>query len=253
MRKYLLLTAAMFLMAWIVKAQNSMFIMKNGITVAKYNVETEIDSIIFYLPNTNPDEVVTDADGNVYATVTIDTQTWMAENLKTTKYNDGTTIPLVPNFSNWESLTTPGYCWYKNEPRYGDFYGAIYNWYTVNTGKLCPSGWHVPTQAEWETLIDYLGGTSVAGGKLKQTFVLHWNDPNVGATNEFGFTALPGGYRNTFASADYQGVRAVSRFWTATETDSDRAQFISISNDKITASIVSLLKNNGHSVRCIKD
>ena len=113
---------------------------------------------------------VTDIDGNVYHTVTIGTQTWMVENLKTTKYNDGTAIPLVTDSTAWLNLTTPGYCWYNNDAAtYKNTYGALYNWFTVNTSKLAPSGWHVPTDAEWTTLITYLGGETVAGGQMKST------------------------------------------------------------------------------------
>ena len=142
---------------------------------------------------------VTDYDGNHYSSVLIGSQIWMAENLKTIKYNDGTAIPLVTDATEWSNLTTHGYCWYNNdEATYGDTYGALYNWYTVETGNLCPTGWHVPTDAEWTELIDYLGGESVAGGKLKETGTTHWNSPNPGATNETGFTTLPGGYRADF-------------------------------------------------------
>ena len=100
---------------------------------------------------------ITDKDGNVYTSVTIGTQVWMKENLKTTKYNDGTAIPLVTDGAAWESLTTPGYCWYNNDAAtYKATYGALYNRYTANSGKLCPAGWHVPADSEWTTLTDYL-------------------------------------------------------------------------------------------------
>ena len=99
---------------------------------------------------------VKDGDGNTYSTVTIGTQIWLGENLKTTKYNDKTEIPLVTDDTEWEGLTTPGYCWYNNNSSYKNTYGALYNWYAVNTGKLCPSGWHVPSNTEWTALEDYL-------------------------------------------------------------------------------------------------
>ena len=120
---------------------------------------------------------VTDDDGNVYHSVTIGTQVWMVENLKTTKYNDGTSIPLVTDATDWHNLLTPGYCWNNNdEATYKATYGALYNWYTVNTGNLCPTGWHVPGDAEWTTLTTYLGGEDVAGGKLKEVGITHWLD-----------------------------------------------------------------------------
>jgi len=116
--------------------------------------------------NNNPTpSTVTDIDGNVYHIVAIGTQVWMAENLKTTKYNDGTFIPLVTDSTAWGNLSTPGYCWYNNDAAtYKNTYGALYNWFTVNTGKLSPKGWHIPSDTEWETLITYLGGESLAGG-----------------------------------------------------------------------------------------
>lgn len=116
-------------------------------------------------------QTVTDIDGNVYNTVEIGTQQWMAENLKVTS-NEGTAIPLVTDGIGWNNLTTPGYCWYNNDnTTYGDVYGALYNWYGVNAGNFCPVGWHVPTDAEWTVLNDYLGGSSVAGGKLKASIL----------------------------------------------------------------------------------
>ncbi len=139
---------------------------------------------------------VTDIDNNHYEAVRIGSQLWMAENLKTTRYNDGTPIPLVTDSLEWDNLVTPAYCWYRNDPvTYGETYGALYNLHVVSTGILCPSGWHVPSDAEWTVLSDYLGGESVAGGKLKEAGTTHWYTPNAGATNETGFTALPGGIR----------------------------------------------------------
>ena len=136
---------------------------------------------------------VTDIDGNVYKTIVIGTQTWMAENLKVTNYNDSNSIPLVMDNSEWVALRKDAFCWYNNsEDTYKKVYGALYNAYTVSEGKLCPAGWHVPSVTEWETLCTYLGGDTVAGGKLKSTIV--WNSPNTGADNSSGFTALPGGY-----------------------------------------------------------
>ena len=116
-------------------------------------------------------------------------------NLKTTKYNDGTSIPNVTNDTSWSNLTTGAYCWYNNDVSYKNPYGALYNWYAVNTGKLAPKGWHVPSDAEWTTLITYLGGESIAGGKLKEAGTTHWLSPNTEATNSTGFSALPGGRR----------------------------------------------------------
>lgn len=198
--------------------------------------------------------IVVDADGNIYHTVKIGTQVWMVENLKTTKYNDGSAIPLVTDNTAWRNLSTPGYCWYNNnKASNGDTYGALYNWYVVETGKLCPAGWHVPNDAEWTQLTDYLGGTSVAGGKLKEAGTTHWNSPNTGATNDFGFTTLPAGYRDL----DYfKNIGNRSYLWSVTEisaSGSNRAWYRLISNDISEILRYSGLKEAGFSVRCVRD
>jgi uncharacterized protein (TIGR02145 family) len=162
---------------------------------------------------------VSDVDGNTYKVVIIGTQVWMAENLKTTKYSDGTPIPLVTDNTAWSNLTTPGYCWYNNDSAtIAQTYGALYNWYTVNTGNLCPAGWHVPTDAEWTILITYLGGEDVAGGKLKEAGTAHWSSPNTGATNETGFTALPGGFRSA-VYGDCRSIGQVGGLLSATDNE----------------------------------
>jgi uncharacterized protein (TIGR02145 family) len=165
---------------------------------------------------------VTDFEGNTYYTVTVGTQLWMAENLKTIKYNDGSPIPLVTDNTSWVALSTPGYCWYNNDGTTNKAtYGALYNWYTVNSisngGKnVCPVGWHVPTDAEWTTLTTYLGGEAVAGGKLKEIGTTHWVSANIGATNESGFTALPGGIRNL--NGTFGDIGIYGSWWSATES-----------------------------------
>jgi len=145
---------------------------------------------------TNPPSLPSDFDGNYYHTVVIGTQTWMVDNLLVTHFRDGTNIPNVTDNTAWAGLTTPGYCWYNNDfATYKATYGALYNWYTVSTGNLCPVGWHVPSDAEWTTLGTFLGGDNIAGSKLKEVGTNHWSSPNTDATNETGFTALPGGAR----------------------------------------------------------
>ena len=200
--------------------------------------------------NINPASI-TDNDGNVYTSVTIGTQIWMVENLKTTKYSDGTSIPLVTEPTAWGNLTTPAYCWYNNnEATYKATYGALYNWYTINTGKLCPTGWHVPTEAEWTKLTTYLGGTGVAGGKLKETGTAHWSSPNTGATNESGFTALPGGDRTLDGSFNH--ANSTGRWWSSTENEQFANGLLMIYN---WASVDNLdeWKEMGFSVRCLRD
>lgn len=197
-----------------------------------------------------------DYDGNVYKTVKIGKQVWMAENLKTTRYNDGTEIPNLESSSDWviEDGTeghNGAYCWFENEIINKDTYGALYNWYTVQTGKLCPTGWHVPSDLEWTTLTTYLGGESVAGGKLKETGTIHWHNPNTGATNETGFTALPGSNRDIdgfFINIGYDGY-----FWSSNEYNANNAimRYVDFSVSDMTRSLP--YKKNGFSVRCIMD
>jgi uncharacterized protein (TIGR02145 family) len=201
----------------------------------------------------NPSGSITDKDGNVYTSVTIGTQVWMVENLKTTKYNDGISIPIITDVSGWSNLITPAYGWYDNDAStYKTTYGALYNWYAVNTGKLCPTGWRVPTDAEWTTLTDYFGGESEAGDKLKEGGTTHWEAPNDGATNESGFTALPGG---TGGLGSYNAIGTVAYLWSSTvsQYDDTYAWHREMYNDRHSAEKWSLPKHTAHSVRCLKD
>jgi uncharacterized protein (TIGR02145 family) len=195
---------------------------------------------------------VTDIDGNVYPTVTIGTQVWMGLNLKTTKYNDGTDIPLVTDDYAWANLATPGYCWNNNdEATNKDTYGALYNWYTVNTSKLCPIGWHVPTDEEWTILTLYLGNDGVSGGKLKETGTSHWISPNIGATNETGFTAVPGGSRLGSGVVNYVG--RFGNWWSSTESFTTSALFRTMNCDNGYIGMNDYDKQAGFSVRCLQD
>lgn len=196
---------------------------------------------------------IADKDGNSYDVIRIGTQLWLKQNLKTTKFNDGTAITLVTDNTAWGNLSTQGYCWYDNNAAtYRDPYGAIYNWYAVNSGKLCPSGWHVPTDDDCSVLEYYLEGPTVAGGKLKETGTSHWTDPNTDATNETGFTALPGGYRTE--TGQFGNINDNGFWWTSTlsPTSSDpwfrRLQF-----DSGKAYRNFYNEKYGMSVRCIKD
>lgn len=252
--KKLLLTIATTLIITIgMQAQNdTLYIMKSGVIIGKYNINNQIDSIIFYNPFPDSSSTVMDADSNIYHTIIIGSQVWMKENLKTTKYNDSTSIPLVDNSFAWESLNTPGYCWYDNdEATYKHQYGALYNWYAVNTGMLCPTGWHVATDADWTALENYLGGNAEAGGKLKETGTAHWNSPNTNATNDVGFTALPGGIRSYNGSFYYVGEKA--RWWTSTVRDVSDAWLRYVSYDSSYLERTNYPKENGFSVRCIMD
>lgn len=189
---------------------------------------------------------VADIDGNIYRTIEIDGKTWMAENLKTTKYNDGTPIPLVTADTLWFKLQNPGYCWMNNdEATFKDMYGAIYNYFTVITGKLCPAGWHVSTVADWDALTNFLGGKEVAGGKLKETGTYHWKTPNAGAVNTSGFTAIPGGqrYMGSFSAAGYLGRWWCSELWAVKRLQYNNAALEGAGCDAVC----------GYSVRCVKD
>jgi uncharacterized protein (TIGR02145 family) len=199
---------------------------------------------------------ISDVEGNVYNIMRIGTQTWMVENLKTTRFNDNTAIPLVSDNAEWEELSTPGYCWYNNIPSlYKLNFGALYNFFVIdnarNGGKnLCPTGWHVPTNAEWTTIATFLGGDSIAGGKMKETITL-WLSPNTGATNESGFTALPGGGR--YYNGIFDGTGSNGCWWSSTEllTSSARGRFLYYDYRLIYSGSGS--KRDGFSVRCLKD
>lgn len=197
----------------------------------------------------NSSSTLTDIDGNVYHAITIGTQVWLVENLKVTKYADGTAIPLVTDDKTWFNLKTPGYCWYNNDASNKNIYGALYNWHAVNTGKLCPAGWHVPSDAEWTTLTTYLGGSSMAGGKMKEVGTTHWQSPNSGATNSSGFTATPAGYRGE--TGFIPGSNAL--FWSSTEFDTSTAWIYYLLCDNTAAGRNNGGKYHGCSVRCLKD
>lgn len=194
---------------------------------------------------------VNDLDGNNYKTIRIGSQTWMLENLRTTKYNDGTAIPLVSDKSAWIILSTPAYCWYNNDSTYKNLYGVLYNGYAVNTNKLCPNGWHISTDAEWTTLIEILGGENVAGGKLKELGTTHWREPNSYATNESGFTALPGGTRYT--NGLFFTIKTIGYWWTFTGSNVLNGRYRSMSSTNGAVSRNYIDSTNGFSVRCVKD
>ncbi|MGD1046423.1 MAG: fibrobacter succinogenes major paralogous domain-containing protein [Bacteroidota bacterium] len=200
-------------------------------------------------------QTVTDVDGNVYKTVTIGKQIWMAENLKVKHYRNRKAIPLVTNNTAWNALTTPAYCYYNNDTSNIAIYGCLYNWYAViDSNNICPKGWHIPSDSEWMELVTYLGGSSVAGGKMKETGTKHWADPNEGATNESRFAGLPGGLRGNggaFWSGDING--GLCGWWdSAADGNKTYGWMVRYSNAKITRS-QSHSNANGFSIRCIKN
>ena len=212
----------------------------NGISTAEFNPKVAYGTM-------------TDCEGNIYKTVTIGTQTWMAENLRTTLYSDGAAIRNVTDDAEWEALTAGAYCNYNNTISTDTIatYGRLYNWYAVNTGKLSPTGWHVPTDAEWTTLIKYLGDMDVAGDKLKEASRTHWPNFYSDMINEFGFTALPGGFCTNIGTFDSIGDQG--HWWSATEVNINIAWSQDISNFWSDIFKESTSKKVGISVRCVKD
>ena len=194
---------------------------------------------------------VTDADGNVYRTVAVGSQTWMSENLRTTKYSDGLAIPNITGTVEWEDLTTGAYCWYNNDVNNKTTYGALYNGHAVNTGRLCPAEWHVASDAEWTTLITYLGGESVAGGKLKETGTTHWSTPNAEATNSSGLSFLPGGDRDF--NGKFENITLAGYWWSSTANYSFSNWLRLIGNTGGAIARPSYNNEFGFSVRCVKN
>ena len=196
---------------------------------------------------------ITDIDGNQYDVIKIGNQIWMKENLKVSKYRNGESIPTGLDDNAWLNTNKGAYAIYNNNNANNAIYGKLYNWYAVSDSRgLCPSGWHVPIDSEWTTLTDYLGGESVAGGKMKSTGTTLWSSQNFEATNESSFSALPGGSRS------YDGgfnniTRYFAFFWSATETDSNGAMDRSLVDSEITVMSLSATKSFGASVRCLRD
>lgn len=219
-------------------------------------VTTVILSLGFFNVNAQQaSNMVTDIEGNKYKTIVAGNQEWMLENLKTTKYKDGTDIPLVEQKNVWNETTTPGYCWYDNNVENKELLGALYNWHAVNTGKLCPSGWHVPSDEEWTQLTEFLGGIDVAGEIVKEATMKSWEAPNTKQNSDIGIKGLLGGYRYGYFWGDgnfyEKGLNGY--FWTSTGyTDTHSlTRTVNSSRSKVYRSV--FVKNNGFSVRCVKD
>ena len=217
-----------------------------------------------------------DNDGNHYKAVKIGDQVWMAENLKASLYSDGTAISLVESNSAWEALasTDKAYCWYDNNSSNGNTYGALYTWAAAMNGSgssdanpsgvqgVCPSGWHLPSDAEWKELEMYLGmsqaeadGTGYRGtdegSKLKETGTAHWNSPNTGATNESGFTALPGGYHDN--NGTFYFIGDYGYFWSTAEFSASHAWLRGLGYNHSPVGRSYGTKQSGFSVRCVKN
>jgi len=189
---------------------------------------------------------VTDVDGNTYAWIGIGKQAWMIQNLEVTHYNNGEEIPEVTGYE-MIGLATGAYCHYSNDSSIAATYGKIYNYYSLtDSRKLCPDGWHIPDNTEWDELIDHLGGINTAGGKLKETGTGHWNVPNTGATNESGFTALPGGIMDL--TGDFFELGNQGAWWSY-----DKIGYVLYYEKAATGEIKDQSGNYGYYVRCIRD
>lgn len=199
-----------------------------------------------------PDSAIRDIDGNSYTSVKIGTQTWMVENLKTTRYNDGTPITKVNELYLWPISSVGAYYGYGNDKTMIETYGLLYNWNAVHTGKLAPKGWHIPSNAEWDLLIQYAGGQITAGNKLKEPGHAHWLFPSCETTNESGFTALPGGGINQLEGTI--GIGKAGYWWSSTaEFPNSDPWFLYLNPVNNNAYRYMVNGKTGNSVRCIKD
>jgi uncharacterized protein (TIGR02145 family) len=206
---------------------------------------------------------VTDVDGNIYSTTTIGGQVWMAEDLRTGTYNDGTPIPNLTEGWPWVQATAGAWCYYENDSSHGTIYGKLYNWYAAAHPMICPEGWHVPTDADWQQLeatlgmptnflgqIGYRGAAQNVGGKMKATSL--WVGPNLGATNESGFSGLPGGSR--YDNGEFVGQGEDGRWWSASEEGlDDEAWDRILSSNGASIGRHYISKRNGFCVRCVRD
>lgn len=202
----------------------------------------------------NPEsEIIEDYDGNVYTCVTIGTQQWLLENLRSTHYADGTVIPNLILAVDWLADVTGAYCWYNNDIANKNTYGALYNWYAVNNiHGLAPTGWRVPSLVDLQTLIAFLGGDAVAGHKLREIGTTHWTAPNIGATNSSGFTAVGGGYRNNLTGL-FQLFKDICKAWSSTVFDPLDSWNIWFTEGSPNIQIDDEDNPSGLTVRCIRD
>jgi uncharacterized protein (TIGR02145 family) len=204
------------------------------------------------LPTSGFGPAIVDIDGNSYKTVYIGKQQWMAENLKVTKYNNGNIIPNVQDNTDWSNLTTDAWSTINNDFSNNTRFGKLYNWFAVSaiTNNVCPTGWHVPTNAEWDILINYLGGNEVAGSKMKQVGTSNWNSPNDISTNSSLFTALAGAAR--YSDGNFGAIGHDGNFWSSTENDTSNSWLVYF-NQSAIAGKSDQSKKWGLSVRCLRD
>lgn len=291
MKKLITLSLVMFFGAITLIAQEKAARTKRVITnmdpvevIDSTNLPIPVETPIFIEPSQETEDtsmipvpILIDVDGNTYTTTMLGTQIWMAQNLKTTRYNDSTPIDLVTDNAEWTALKDPAYCWYCNNQNSKEFYGALYNWYAVNTGKLCPAGWHVPTDAEWTELEIYLqnngfnyDGTVDADldretkNKTAKSLASasHWaestNKGSIGNTdypasrNKSSFAAFPGGFRK-MTDGSFDGVTFNGFWWSAGEIDATKAWHRSFNENDSGVIRADSGKAGGYSVRCVRD
>ena len=250
---YLLLSLFILAIAQGQTTQDTIYVWKAGQLVIKQSIKpADIDSITFKRPVVNIPQV------------TICTQVWATKNLDVTTYSDGTPIPQVTNPTAWAGLTTGAWCYYNNDAANNATYGKLYNWYAAAgiydaaslanptlRKNLAPTGWHVPTHAEWTTLTTCLGGETVAGGKMKETGTAHWQSPNTDATNSSGFTGLPGGIHDNGGTFNYFGNFGF--WWSSSEYDTANAWYRNLNYYNGSADRFDVGKASGFSVRCLRD
>lgn len=251
MKTKLILSALLFISSVSLQAQTTMNIYQSNGSVIQIPIST-IDSITYTIGNPGPGVTF---NGYTYSSVVLGNgQEWMAENLRTTSYANGDPIPNIQNGLQWQMITYGAWAHNNNDSYLENPYGKLYNWKAVaDPRNVCPTGWHVPSDAEWTVLTDYLGGESVAGGKMKSTGTQYWQSPNTNATNESGFNGLPGGGRNGVDGGGFYGVGSNGNWWSSTERDATSAwpRRLNYNNGDVWRAYTD--KGYGFSVRCLRD
>ena len=227
------------------KKINLLVLIATSLFLMKCNPHHPVDILTF-----------TDQDANTYPVSFACNQIWSAKNLNTSKYKNGVSIPRVTDPTQWSNLTTGAYCSYNNDPANDAIYGKLYNWYAVHdtiNGGISPSGWHIASKAEWDTLINCLGGRSIAGGKLKETGLAHWDSTEVSVSNMIGFSSIGNGNRDS--TGTYLSLKKIGYYWTSTisDLDSRKAFFVNTYSTGISTDWGDWKKTDGLAVRLVKD